>query len=128
MYLFGLSFILFLFKLSYSTRFWNNIRNSDFMLYKIVTSTERLAKKLKKHEPDLRLLITSRDEGVYPKFTCWNNLKTRNIKEKNKFSRRILLDEISSKRKAIKSLRKQYTTSTEFVRCVIKKMRNGLIV
>ena len=118
MYLFGLSFILFLFKLSYDPRFWNNIRNSDFMLYKRVTSTERLAKKLKKHELDLRFLITSRDEGVYPKFTFWKNLKTRSIKEKNKFSRRILLDEISSKRKAIKSLRKQYTTSTEFVRFV----------
>ena len=110
MHLFDLSLILFLFKLSYGPRFWNNIRNNDFMLYKRATSTERLAKKLKKYEPELRFLITSRDEGVYPKFTRSKNLKTRSIKEKNKFSRRILLDEISSKRKVIKSLREQYTT------------------
>ena len=38
------------------------------MLYKRATSTEPHPKKLKKHELDLRFLITSRDEGVYPKF------------------------------------------------------------
>ena len=108
MHLFGLSFISFLFKLSYGPRFWNNIRNNEFMLYKRVTSTKCLAKKLKKHELDLGCLITSRDEGVCPKFTRWKNLKTRSIKEKNKFSRQILLD---SKRKAIKSLQEQNTTS-----------------
>ena len=54
-------------------------------------------------------LTTSRDESVYPKFTHWKNLKTHSIKEKNKFSRQILLDQISSKRKAVKFLRGQYT-------------------
>ena len=95
MHLFGLSFILFLFDLSYDPRFWNNIRNSDFILYKRATLTERLAKKLRKHELDLRFLIMSHDEGIYPKCTRLEKLKTHSIKEKNKFSRRILLDEIS---------------------------------
>ena len=54
-------------------------------------------------------LTTSRDESVYPKFTHWKNLKTHSIKEKNKFLRQILLDQISSKRKAVKFLRGQYT-------------------
>ena len=53
MHLFSLSFILFLFKLSFGPRFWNNIGNNDFMFYKRATSTECLAKKLKKHELDL---------------------------------------------------------------------------
>ena len=39
------------------------------MLYKRATSTERLAKKLKKDELDFRYLITSLDKDVYPKFT-----------------------------------------------------------
>ena len=38
-------------------------------------------------------------------------MNTRSIKDKNKFSRRILLDQISSKGKVIKSLRAQYNTS-----------------
>ena len=50
MHLFGLSFILFLFKLLYDPRFLNNIRNNNFMLNKRSASTERLAKKLKEHE------------------------------------------------------------------------------
>ena len=111
MHLFGLSFVLFLFNLSYGLRFWKNIRNNDFLLYKRAMSTERLAKKLKKYELDLRFLITSRDEGFYPKFTGWKNLKTRSIKEKDKFSRPIVLDEISRRRKAIKSLPERYSTS-----------------
>ena len=40
MHLFGVSFILFLFKLSYDPRFWNNVQNSGFMSYKSATSTE----------------------------------------------------------------------------------------
>ena len=80
------------------------------MLYKRATLTERFAEKLKKYKLDLRFLITSRDKGVYPKFRRWKNLKTRRIKKK-KFSRRILLDEIGSKSKAIKMLREQHTTS-----------------
>ena len=68
------------------------------MLYKRATSTERLAKKLKKDELDFRYLITSLDKDVYPKFTLWKELKTHNsIKEQNRFSCQILLDEISSK-------------------------------
>ena len=39
------------------------------------------------------------------------NLNTRSIKDKSKFSRRILLDEISSKHKGIKLLQTQYDIS-----------------
>ena len=94
MHLLGLSFILFLFKLYYGPRIWtiNSIRNkivseTTTLLYKRATSTERLAKKLKKDELDLRYLITSHDKDVYPKFTLWKKLKTHNsIKEQNRFS------------------------------------------
>ena len=110
-----ITFFLFLFKLLNGSRSRNNLQNSDFMLYKRVTLTERLAKKSKKHELDYRFLITSLDEGVYLKLTHWKNLNARSVKHKSKFSHWILLDEISSKRKSIKSLRAQYATSMNYL-------------
>ena len=38
---------------------------------------QNVAKKLRKHELDLKILVTARATGVYPKFTRW---KIRNVK------------------------------------------------
>ena len=80
MNLFGLFFILSFFKLSYGSIFWNNLRNDDINLYRRVTLAERLAKKLRKHELDLKFLVTTPETGVYPKFTRRKNVKNNNKK------------------------------------------------
>ena len=69
MNLFGLSFILYFFKLSYGSNFWNNLQNDDTDLYNTATLAELWATKLRKHELDLKFLGTTCDTGVYPKFT-----------------------------------------------------------
>ena len=99
--------MLLFFRLSYGSSVWNNLRNDDINLYRRATLAERLAKKLRKHELDLKFLVRSRDTGVYPKFTRWENIKNKKKKCKSKFYRRILLDEINSKRRSIKELRKE---------------------
>ena len=68
---------------------------------------QNVAKKLRKHEPDLKILVTARATGVYPKFTRWKNVKNNNKKCKCRFYRRVLLDETNSKRRSIKELRKE---------------------
>ena len=113
MNLFGLSFILYFFKLSYVSNFWNNLRNDDIDLYRRATLAERLAKKLRKHELDLKFLVTACDTGVYPKFTRWKNVKNNNMKKKCKFYGRVLLDEINSKRRSTKELKKELSDSME---------------
>ena len=107
MNLFGLSFILYFFKLPYGSNFWNNLRNDDINLHRRVTLAERLAKKLRKHELDLKFLVTTRDTEIYPKFTRWKNVKNNKKKCKGKFYRRVLLDEINSKCRSLKELRKE---------------------
>ena len=57
--------MLYFFKLSYGSKFWNNLWNDDIGLYRRVTLTERLAQKLRKHE----FLVITRDARLYPKFT-----------------------------------------------------------
>ena len=99
MNLFGLSFILHFFKLPYGSNFWNNLRNDDIDLYRRATLVERL--------------VTARDTGVYPKFTRWKNVKNNNKKYKSKFYRRVLLDEINSKRRSTKELKKELSDSME---------------
>ena len=107
MELFGLAFIMYFFKLSYGSGFWRNLRNDNNILYKQATKIERLPKKLKKYELDLKFLISCRDLGVYPKFTRWKNVKHNKKSVRTTFYRRVLLDEITSKHRAVKSTRRE---------------------
>ena len=82
MNLFGLSFILCFFKLSYGSNFWNNLGNDDNNLYRREALAERVAEKLRKHELDVKFLVTAHDTGVYPKLRVGRVLKIirRNLK------------------------------------------------
>ena len=104
---FGLVFIMYFFKLSYGSRFWCNLRNDNNILYKQATKIERLAKKLKKYELDLKFLVSCRDLGVYPKLTRWKNVKHNKKSVRTKFYRRVLPDEIASKHRAVKFTRRE---------------------
>ena len=83
---------------------------------------------MRKHELDLKFLVTARDTGVYPKFTRWKNVKN-NKKCRSKFYRRVLLDEINNKRRSIKELRKELcdsmkalSSSTTFFKSIILRI------
>ena len=110
MELYGLAFIMYFFKLSYGSRFWRNLRNDNNILYKQATKIERLAKKLKKYELDLKFLVSCRDLGVYPKFTRWKNVKHNKKSVRTKFYRRVLLDE----RRELNNGKKILFSSTTF--------------
>ena len=111
MNLFGLSFILCFFKLSYGSNFWNNLGNDDINLYRREALAERVAEKLRKHELDVKFLVTAHDTGVYPKFTRWKSIKNNKKKFKSKFYGHVLLDEVNSKRRSIKEIRKEFDES-----------------
>ena len=48
-----------------------------------------------------------RDAGVYPKFVCYKHLKNKPYKVKNRYYRRILLDEITTKNRSICNFKNQ---------------------
>ena len=83
--LFGLSFLLFVLKLSTGTKFWFNLRNDNPVIYKKAVVVERFAKKISKQELDIQFLVTCRDEYVYPKFTHWKNVRSYSIKYDHMF-------------------------------------------
>ena len=121
--------------MSSGSRFWLNLRNDDSNLYKKAVVVERLAKKLRKYELDRNFLITCRDENLTPKFTRWKNLKNNNMKVKNRFYKRILIDEINSnynKIKEAKSLLEKrktelYSSTTYFKGIVLRTAINRAV-
>ena len=101
----------------------------DINLHRRATLAERLTKKLRKHELDLKFLVTARDTGVYPKLTRGKNVKNNKKKCRSKFYRRVLLDEINNKRRSIKELRKELcdsmkvlSSSTTFFKSIILRI------
>ena len=105
MNLLGLSFILYYIKLSDGNGFWSNIRRSDPDCYRRAVEFERIRKKLKKAELDLKFLYDCRDEDLHPKFTRWRNFNTLDDRAKHRAYRKVLNDEIKAKHAHIKRLR-----------------------
>ena len=99
--------------MSCDSKFWKNLRNGDVDLYRRATLAQRSAKKLRKHELDLKLSVAARDTAVYLKFTRWKNVKNNSKRYKSNLYRRVLLDEIHNKHQSIKQLRKDLITSME---------------
>ena len=97
MNIFGLAFILYLFKVTDGNGFWYNLRNSDKLMYKRAITYERLLKRLRKCELDLKFLYSCRNDCIYPKFCRWKNINGKDRKVRSKFYRRILFEEISKK-------------------------------
>ena len=84
---------------------------------------------MRKHELGLKFLVTARDTGVYPRFSRWKNVKNNKKKCKSKFYCRMLLDEIYSKLRSIKELRKELfgsmkalSSSTIFIKHIILRI------
>ena len=105
MHLFGLTFLLYFLKLSVGNGFRNNLRNTDHKVYKEAIKVERLLLKLKKYECNLLFLVKCGDENVYPKFVQYKHLKNKRYKHRYRYYRRILLDEITAKNKALRDLK-----------------------
>ena len=87
---------LFILRLSFGTKFWQNLRNDSPFIYKKAVIVERLAKKLCKPELDINFFVNCCDEYVYPKFTRWKK-KSNSVKHKSRFYRKILFDEVNIK-------------------------------
>ena len=54
-------------------------------------------------------MFNYRNNDVFPKFVCWKNVNRQPFKKKNRYYRRILLDEIDEKTKYLKTLKTQLT-------------------
>jgi hypothetical protein len=132
--LFGITFVLFLLKLSAGKGFWKNFRIADETSYKLSVTYERVSKKLQAAEHAVKFLVQCRDEDISPKFTRWKNLRKLEPRKKTKRCRQILFEEIKNKHKRINQLKREKVESEENLksktwmkRCIVKYIINNYL-
>ena len=97
MQIFGLCFILYFLKLSDGNGFWFNFRRSDDRKFKEAVKVQRLRKKMVRCELAIQFLVRCKDAGVYPKFSRWKNANSKDPRTRDRYRRKVLLDEIRAK-------------------------------
>ena len=107
MHIFGLTFILFVLKISAGKGFWFNLRMTDNAVYKIAIQLERSMKKYEKCKLDIEFLCRCRDTNINPNFTKLKQLKAMDSKNRFKFCRKLLCNEIAKKHKRLKQLNQE---------------------
>ena len=107
MQIFGLAFLLYFLKWSDGSGFWANYRISDESSYKQAVKLQRLQKKLVRCELAIKFMTKCRDANVFPKFTRWKNANAKAVKDRNKYRRKVLLDEIRDKHKQLRKMKEE---------------------
>ena len=107
LFLFGLAFLLYFFKLSAGNGFCSNLGIADKRFYQQKIKVERLLLNLKRYECNLTCLIKCRDAGVYPKFVRYKNFNNKPYKVKNRYYHLILLEKVTTMDRSIDNFKKQ---------------------
>ena len=81
MFILGLCFILYFLKLSDTNGFWKNVRITDPELHLIAKSYQKVLRKFRKAEKDVKFLTDCKSSNVYPKFVRWKNIKPKSSRE-----------------------------------------------
>ena len=75
------------------------------MRYEKAVKLQRTRKKLVRCELAIRFLTKCRDTNLFPKFTRWKNANGLDPPSRNRYRRKVLLDEIKSKHQQLRQLR-----------------------
>ena len=123
MKIFGITFLLYLLKISDGEGFWINYRNTDTQSYQQAVKVQKIYKKLTRCELAIKFLVRCRDAGVFPKFTRWKNANSKDFKMKNKYRRKVLLDEIREKRNLLSMLKEKVSKESDLLYANMTFMR-----
>ena len=108
MFIFRLYFILYFLKLSSTKGFWKNLRITDPELNLIAKLYQKVLRKFRKAEKDVKFLTDCKSSNVYPKFVRWKNIKTKPPRERIKYYSRLLNEVLDKRHKELKTLRTKY--------------------
>ena len=110
MHIFGISFILYLLKISAPKGIWFNLRIADPAAHKVAITYQRHHQKAMKAEMDLKFLLRCRDENVYPTIVKWKILRKMKPKDRIRHHQRNLKQNITEMNEKIRNLRKENGT------------------
>ena len=123
----GLSFILFFLKWSAGKGFWYRLRVTDNITYKKAITVKAL-KKFEICKLHISFWNKCRYGNVFPTFAKVKKFKDTEKKHRNRYYRRLLLDEISNKHKRLKQLNKQLDDDLYLVNNNANWMKSKCIV
>ena len=95
--MFGISFLLFIMKMSAPKGIWYNLRTADPVAHKIAITYQRYYRKVMKAKLDLTFLLKCRDAKVYPTNVKWKILRKFKGKERTRYYERNLQKSIKEK-------------------------------
>ena len=127
MNLFGLSFVLFILKWSAGKGFWYQLRATDKPTFLRAIIVEQIRKKVEKCKLNIKLLTRCQDGNLSLTFTKVKRFKETERKHRNRYQRRLLLDEIANKHKDLKQLNKQLDYETNILNNKVTWMKRFAI-
>ena len=98
--------MLFIIKWSAGKGCWYQLRVTDITTFLEAIIVERIRKKVEKCKLDIKFLTRGRNGNLHPTFTKVKRFKEMDRKHRNRYQRRLLLDEIANKHKHLKQLNK----------------------
>ena len=110
MLLFGVCFILYVFKLSKISGFWENLRRTDKETHIIGKSYQKILRKWMKAKHDAHFLHECKSHNVYLKFACWRNIKNKTPKKRNNYYNKNLNSAVNKRRRGLKTLTEEHTS------------------
>ena len=97
MLFFGLRFLTYFIKLYGKNGFWSNLRSIDPVLHQKSKALQRVRKKKRKAEHDIKFLNACKENHVYPKFVKWKNIKNLSYHEKKSYYSRLLNEALQTR-------------------------------
>ena len=108
MLFFGLCFLTYFIKLSGKNGFWSNLRSTDPVLHQKSKALQRVLKKKRKAEHDIKFLNACKENDVYPKFVKWKNIKNLSYREKKSYYIRLLNEALQRRHNDLRYLKQKY--------------------
>ena len=107
--------------------FWINYRNTDEESYQQAVKVQRIYKKMTRCELAIKFLVRCRDADVFPKFTRWKNANSKDFKMKNKYRRKVLLDEIREKHNLLRNLKEEARRESDHLYADMTFMKRWMV-
>ena len=110
MHIFGITFVLYILKISAPKGIWFNLRTADPAAHKVAITYQRHQRKVMKAEMDLKFLLQCRDSRVFPTIVKWKILKRMKPKDRTRHHERNLSQSIEDMNSKLRNLRKDNDT------------------
>ena len=108
MFIFGLSFVLHVLRLSVSKCLWKYLQRAETSSNKLSISNQKFLQKNIKAKLNIKFLKKCKSSTTHPKSVRWKNVKIKQLKEKNKQYHANQVNALKDRNNDLRSLTKKH--------------------